>query len=86
MPTVHSSLNYFSSAIRTTLLQITSMCFFTFKQSTVSDTLFVNINFPVRSLSSAHVNCEVGGGNNIIGDDAPPQPLSEVINVDHETN
>nr|AXH77846.1 MAG: hypothetical protein [Cressdnaviricota sp.] len=78
MPTVHSSLNHFSSAIRTTTLQITSVCFFTFKQSTVSDTLFVNLNFPVRSFSSAHVNCEVGGGNNIFAEDAPPQPLSEV--------
>lgn len=46
----------------------------------------VKFNFPVRSLSGAHVNCEVGGGNNIFAEDAPPQPLSEVINVGHETN
>jgi len=35
---------------------------------------FVKFNFPVRSLSGAHVNCEVGGGNNIFAEDAPPQP------------
>jgi hypothetical protein len=42
-------------------------------------TVFVKFNFPVRSFSGAHVNCEVGGGNNIFAEDAPPQPLSEVI-------
>lgn len=44
-------------------------------------TVFVKFNFPVRSFSSAHVNCEVGGGNNIFAEDAPPQPLSEVIKI-----
>jgi len=45
---------------------------------TMPTVFFVKFNFPVRSFSSAHVNCEVGGGNNIFAEDAPPQPLSEV--------
>ena len=48
---------------------------------TISVFNFVKFNFPVRSFSSAHVNCEVGGGNNIFAEDAPPQPLSEVFNI-----
>lgn len=48
---------------------------------TISVFNFVKFNFPVRYFSGAHVNCEVGGGNNISAEDAPPQPLSEVINI-----
>ena len=48
---------------------------------TISVFNFVKFNFPVRSISGAHVNCEVGGGNNTNGVSAPPQPLSEVINI-----
>jgi len=49
---------------------------------TIKYYVFVKFNFPVRSFSSAHVNCEVGGGNNTNGVSAPPQPLSEVTNQD----
>jgi hypothetical protein len=48
---------------------------------TMPTVFFVKFNFTVRSFSGAHVNCEVGGGNNIFAEDAPPQPLSEVIQI-----
>ena len=48
---------------------------------TIQYYVFVKFNFPVRSLNGAHVNCEVGGGNNTNGVSAPPQPLSEVIKI-----